>query len=190
MDSVERDCGQYDEASEIFWASGACLFIRSELFWEVDGFDEDFFAHMEEIDLCWRLKNLGHQIWYEPDSTVYHLGGGTLPYDNPKKLFLNFRNNLWLLYKNLPDEAFQSILFKRKVLDGIAGFKLLSEGNIKGLLTVFKAHGAYYRELKQLKRKRSKVSKVNRNNLGHYSRSVVFEYFIRKKRRFSDLNWR
>ncbi|MDO9615173.1 MAG: glycosyltransferase family 2 protein, partial [Bacteroidota bacterium] len=120
FDEIEADEGQYDNTVDIFWATGACMFIRSDLFRAVGGFDADFWAHMEEIDLCWRLKNRGFRVVYTPESTVYHLGGGSLSYDNPKKLYLNFRNNLWLLYKNLPSNQLFYILFIRMMLDGVA----------------------------------------------------------------------
>ncbi len=139
LNVCEKDEGQYNSPSEIFWGTGACMFVRAETFKKAGGFDEDFWAHMEEIDLCWRLKNQGYTIWYEPQSTVYHLGGGTLSYDSPKKLFLNFRNNLWMLYKNLPKNKFYSILFMRMILDGVASVKFLVGLNGQAALAVLKS---------------------------------------------------
>jgi hypothetical protein len=123
--SLEEDNGQYNDAIEIFWATGACMFVRADLFHQSGGLDEDFFAHMEEIDLCWRLKNEGYRIMYCPDSTVYHIGGGTLPKISWRKTYFNFRNNFYLLYKNLPDNLVNEVFAKRLVLDGIAAMKFL-----------------------------------------------------------------
>ena len=122
FERTEDDNGQYDKPREIFWASGAAMFVRSDLFHALGGLDEDFFAHMEEIDFCWRAKNAGYKIMYCPDSTVYHYGGGTLNKISPRKTFLNFRNSLLLLYKNLPASKLQNVLNKRKYLDKLAAF--------------------------------------------------------------------
>ncbi len=187
LDDVEVDNDQYDTASEVFWATGACMFVRAEAYHDVNGFDADFFAHMEEIDLCWRFKNRGYQVWYEPESIVYHLGGGTLPYDSPKKLYLNFRNNLWLLYKNLPEENLRKTIVLRMVFDGVAALKFVAEGKLFGLSSVAKAHQDFYYGLKVLKQKRAQLPVRNRNTKGMYQRSIVFDFYLRKKRRFSDL---
>jgi Predicted glycosyltransferases len=190
FNEIEEDLGQYDDQSDIFWASGACMFVRAKLFHELGGFDSDFWAHMEEIDLCWRLKNQGYRVVYTPQSKVYHLGGGSLPYDSPKKLYLNFRNNLWLLYKNLPSEQLFYIIFLRMILDGVAALKLLSEFNLNGIRSVFKAHFNFYRSLPSLHRKRKLARKA-----GHLKppakrlpRSIVFQFYIRKRKRFSELS--
>ena len=188
FNKVEADCGQYNDSIDIFWATGACMFVRAEYFNRADGFDADFWAHMEEIDLCWRLKNLGYRIVYTPESAVFHVGGGTLAYDNPKKLFLNFRNNLWLLYKNSPSEKLFPTIFLRLALDGLAALKLLTEFNLNGIRAVWKAHIQFYRAIPQLKAKRKALEvepKVKTN--GQLSSSIVFQFYFRKRKRFSDI---
>lgn len=191
FNEVEADNGQYNNTVDIFWASGACMFVRSDHFREVGGFDADFWAHQEEIDLCWRLKNRGVRVVFTPESVVYHLGGGTLSYDNPQKLFLNFRNNLWLLYKNLPANQLFYILFIRMILDAVAAFKLLAEFNFNGIRSVLKAHYHFYKSLPDINRKRKQAS-LN----GHFSlpaeklhRSIVFQFYIRKRKLFSEINF-
>lgn len=191
FDQVEEDKGQYDSEIDIFWATGACMFIRADLFHETGGFDDHFWAHMEEIDLCWRLKNLGYRIVYTPESRVYHLGGGSLAYDNPRKLFLNFRNNLWLLYKNLPGNQLFSILFMRMILDGIAALKLVGELNFNGIKSVLKAHYHFYKSLNGLHRRRMSVlrNKEFKKPKEMLHKSIVFQFYIKKKKRFSDINF-
>lgn len=191
FDQVEEDTGQYDSVMDIFWATGACMFVRADLFHEAGGFDAAFWAHMEEIDLCWRLKNLGYRIVYTPESKVYHLGGGSLAYDNPRKLFLNFRNNLWLLYKNLPGNQLFFILLVRMILDGIAALKLVGDRNFNGIKSVLKAHYHFYRSLNELHRRRMKVlrNKKFRKPAEMLSRSIVFQYYVRKRKRFSDIKF-
>lgn len=186
---VEADNGQYDHVVDILWATGACMFVRSDLFREVGGFDADFWAHMEEIDLCWRLKNRVYRIVYTPESIVYHVGGGTLSYDSPQKLFLNFRNNLWLLYKNLPANQLFYILSVRMILDTLAAFKLLAEFNFNGIRSVLKAHYHFYRSLPELRRKREKAAPVGYIKLssGRLTKSIVFQFYVRKKKRFSEI---
>lgn len=189
FNEVEEDRGQYDQAADIFWGSGACLFVRAKLYHELGGFDADFWAHMEEIDLCWRLKNKGYRIVFTPESTVYHLGGGSLPYNSPRKLYLNFRNNLWLLYKNLPSEILFSILFFRMALDGIAALKLLSEFNLNGILSVFKAHVHFYLSLPELHKKRQQTRPSKKTKLPEemLRKSIVFQFYIRKRKLYSEL---
>ena len=191
FNEVEDDRGQYNDSVDIFWATGACMFIRAKCFHEVGGFDADFWAHMEEIDLCWRLKNRGNRIIFTPESTVFHVGGGTLSYDNPRKLYLNFRNNLWLLYKNLPAGQLFPIIFMRMMLDGIAAVKLLAELNFNGIVSVLKAHYHFYCSIPSLNRKRKKA-KLS----GHLSapkeklhRSIVFQFYVRKRKRFSEIKF-
>lgn len=191
FDSIEKDTGQYEQAIDIFWGSGACLIIRAELFHKAGGFDEDFWAHMEEIDLCWRIKNMGYRIVVCPESKVYHLGGGSLPYGNPMKLYLNFRNNLSLLYKNLPGNRLLVTIFMRMILDGVAAFRLLSEGNTKGFLSVIHAHFSFYRNLPSLHKKR-KAQSAFLNRKQHpemFRQSIVFNYYLKKKKRFSELQF-
>lgn len=189
FDTIEKDDGQYDDVKEVFWASGACLFVRSELFHKVNGFDGDFFAHMEEIDLCWRLKNLGYKIMYCPYSVVFHVGGGTLQYLNPKKTYLNFRNNLYLLFKNLPLKQLFQKIFIRMLFDGIAAIRFLVKGEVKHFNAVLKAHLDFYLSFNNLIAKRRK--KIKRNDFQQvYRGSIVFQYFARKRKVFSKLNFK
>jgi GT2 family glycosyltransferase len=186
FDTVEKDLGQYDEAKEIFWASGAALFIKKTAWIEIGGFDEDFFAHMEEIDLCWRLKNLGYQIWYCPDAKVYHVGGGTLNAESPFKTFLNFRNNLWMIQKNyLPASALFKVII-RFFMDFLSLLKFLFEGKTKNAAAVSKAHVAFLRNWKKNASKRPAHFKKY-NATGVYPRSIVWQYFVRNKKKFTDL---
>jgi GT2 family glycosyltransferase len=191
FNEVEADNGQYDNVADIFWTTGACMFVRSKLFREVGGFDADFWAHMEEIDLCWRLKNRGFRIVYTPESTVFHVGGGTLSYDNPQKLYLNFRNNLWLLYKNLPANQLFYILTVRMILDTVAAIKLLAEFNLNGIKSVLKAHYHFYKSIPTLQRKRKQAQKN-----GHFiqpaeklPKSIIFQFYVRKRKRFSEIQF-
>jgi len=191
FDHAELDEGQYNESSEIFWATGACLFIRAEAFKTASGFDSDFFAHMEEIDLCWRLKRHGYRIWYEARSTVYHLGGGTLNYMSTHKTFLNFRNNLYMLHKNYPGMLFPKI-YKRLLMDGLAAGKFLTSLQFGHFWAVVRAHSSYYGKLGSLNRKRRQLkaeSKVNAISMV-YPRSVVVRYFFGGIKKFSDLGWK
>lgn len=182
----EKDEGQYDQVTEIFWASGASLFIRSEVYHLVGGLDEDFFAHMEEIDLCWRIKNNGYKIYFQPASIVYHVGGGTLLMGSPRKTFLNFRNNLQLMTKNLPKRSFFPLLLLRLILDGIAAISFLPHKNgINNFFAVFKAHLSFYCIFFKVMKKRENVPNRKVGNI--YKKSVVFDFFLRKKRKFSDL---
>ena len=144
FDDVEADEGQYNDNKEVFWATGACMFVRSSLYWQLEGLDNDFFAHMEEIDLCWRFKNAGYQIYYVGASEVYHVGGGTLHKSNPRKTFLNFRNNLILLYKNLPARKLWFILWLRFWLDGIALLRFLLKKQWGDAGAVSKAYWQFY----------------------------------------------
>lgn len=184
--SLEEDKGQYNDVTEIFWASGACLFVKADVFRELGGFDERFFAHMEEIDFCWRAKLKGYKIMYCPDSVVYHVGGGTLPKRSWKKTYLNIRNNNIMIFKNLPSKNFGLKIFYRLVLDGVASIKFLFDGGLMDMWAVCKAHWKYFFILPKLRRERRftehpRVSKIYRKNL-------VFEYFLRKKKRFTDLD--
>lgn len=183
FDACETDQGQYDEAMPVFWASGACLLIKSTLFHEVNGFDGKFFAHMEEIDLCWRLQHKGYQIWVEPSSTVYHLGGGTLSYESNTKVFLNFRNNLYMLAKN-ETGFWQGKIFIRMLWDGLAAAQFLLKGKPGLLYQVLKAHIGLYLALPRLISQRP--SKKN-TALGRYKGNIVIDYFLNKKNKYSDL---
>lgn len=177
FDHLEKDKGQYDDPIDINWASGACLFIRKEIFDELGGFDSDYFAHFEEIDLCWRARNKGHEIKVVPTSVVYHLGGGTLDASSPFKTYLNYRNSLYTLLKNLPQSKLFSILFSRMVLDGVSGMHLLLQGKPKHFLQVLKAHFSFYKNLRKIYLKRESPQNQNYFQVT----SIVWNYFIGKK---------
>lgn len=183
---LELDKGQYDDTREVFWASGACMFVRAGQFWELGGLDNDFFAHMEEIDFCWRAKNNGFQIFYEPNSLVYHVGGGTLPKNNPRKTYLNFRNNFYLLYKNLQSHQMVPVFIWRLILDGIAGLKFLMDGQAKDTWAVFKAHISFYAAIPDLRKKRKKLKQQKVEQV--YQRNIVYEHFIKKIKTFDKLD--
>ncbi|GGG64777.1 glycosyltransferase family 2 protein [Epilithonimonas arachidiradicis] len=177
FDDVETDSGQYDDETEIFWASGCSLFIRSEDFWNMNGFDERFFAHQEEIDLCWRLKNAGKKIYYTGKSTVYHVGGGTLNKQNPRKTFLNFRNNLTMLVKNLPFYQVVPVIFARLVLDGFAGLYFGYKNGWSHLWAVLKAHFAFYAEIPHSLKLRQK----HQIKIYYQSKWLIFKHFLGSK---------
>lgn len=183
---IEADHGQYDNTMEIFWATGACMFVRAELYHELEGLDEDFFAHMEEIDFCWRLQNKGYRIMYCPGSTVYHIGGGTLPKISWRKTYYNFRNNFILLYKNLPDNMLFEVFAKRLVLDGIAAMRFLFTAGFKDFFAVLKAHFSFYGVLGKTRKKRRMLEHRPLKNV--YSRNLVIEHFLRGKKKYSDLD--
>ncbi len=189
FDVVEKDESQYDDQTDIFWSSGACMAVRSDAWKKCAGFDNDFFAHMEEVDLCWRFHKCGYRVSYIPDSIVYHVGGGILPYDSKFKTYLNFRNNLFLLYKNLPDYELGSIMFKRKILDGVAALMFLLKGSFGNFKAVWKAHGDYYRSLKSLKEKRLLNKEMTLTYPGSLilNKSIVFEFYIKRKKTFNIL---
>lgn len=186
---TERDIGQHDDEREVFWASGACLLVRSSAFHSVKGFDETFFAHMEEIDLCWRLKNQGHRIYCFPQSTVYHLGGGTLAATSPRKTFLNFRNNLAIIVKNDYKNSLFAKIFKRMIFDGAAAGYMLFTSGPKHFIAVFRAHLFFYSNLKRLLKEREYWLEQSHdiNRTGLYKGSIVQDYFKDKKRVFGSL---
>jgi GT2 family glycosyltransferase len=187
FDVCEEDKGQYDVSAEIFWASGAALMIRSSAFHEAGGFDADFFAHQEEIDLCWRLKLLGYKVFCCPASVVYHLGGGTLPKGASKKTFLNFRNNHMMLAKNLdPGENWWKIPF-RLLLDQVAAWKGLLNGDIGYFVTIYKAHFAFLKWYFSGKRRPSKDRLPMEKLSGVYHGNLIWQYFLKKKTRFSEI---
>lgn len=192
LDKVETDKNQYNKPSEIFWATGACMFVRAKTFKKLGGFDSDFWAHMEEIDLCWRLKNRGYKIVYEPQSTIFHLGGGSLSYGDPRKIFLNFRNNLFMLYKNLPKKKFPRILILRMILDGVAAVKFLAGMEFKAFNAVLKAHLHFYRSLSLLRQKRVELKKhvIVKSHEQMFQKSIMWNFFIQKKHKFTDLNFK
>lgn len=187
---VEEDKGQYDTISEIFWASGACMFVRSELYAKVGGLDDDFFAHMEEIDLCWRLNARGYKIACVPQSVVYHVGGGTLHTEHPRKTYLNYRNNLLMLYKNLPQKALKKVLRIRKVLDYVAFLQLFLTGKRQNALSILEARRDFKNLLPQFLEKRNEnllyATQVDCN--GMLPESIIFQYFIARKKRYTDIH--
>jgi len=184
--TIEEDHGQYDDTVEISWATGACLFVRSELFHRLGGLDDDFFAHMEEIDFCWRLHNYGYRVMYCPHSTVYHIGGGTLPKASWRKTYLNFRNNFILLYKNLPSKYLFRVFAVRLFLDGIAAGKFLFQAGFKDFWAVGHAHMSFYRMLPSLRKKRRNLRHGSMKMM--YRRNIVAEYYLRGKKHFSELD--
>ncbi len=183
FDALEKDNGQYDDTREIFWASGACFFIRSAVYKALKGFDDDFFAHQEEIDLCWRAINNGYKIKYISRSVVYHVGGATLQQGHPTKTYLNFRNSLLMLTKNLPKEKLYSILLVRMILDGIAGIQFLTQGKFKHFWAILKAHGAFYTLFSINYNKRNEFQRTTYYTVN----SIIYLYFIRKINVFNDL---
>jgi GT2 family glycosyltransferase len=190
LDCVEIDAGQYDNEINIFWATGACMVVRSSAYQRAGGLDVDFFAHMEEIDLCWRLRRLGYLIKVIPKSTVYHVGGGTLPNNNPHKLYLNYRNNLFLLFKNLGTLQLLPLIFIRMVLDGMSAVVYLFSGSGPYFRAVLRAHAAFYRNLPALLKKRRSMAAMGTLKISEiYTGSILFDYFVRKRRHFSRIQW-
>ena len=185
FDTLETDTGQYDTVKDVFWASGAALFVRRKCYIEVGGLDASFFAHQEEIDLCWRLLNKNYKIACVPQSKVYHLGGASLDKMNPKKTYLNFRNNLIMLLKNLPFYALP-IIFIRMVLDGIAGLKFIAEGKFSHCWAIVKAHFSFYSRIISVLFKRDSTKKIDPSLM--YPKSILVQYFIKKKRFFSSIS--
>jgi len=187
FDDIEKDKGQYNDAIEVFWATGACLFVRASNFNEIGGLDESFFAHQEEIDLCWRLKNSGYKIMVQPNSVVYHVGGGTLNTGSPLKTHLNFRNNLFMLFKNLPTPYLFTIIPARLVLDGLAALSFLNkEKGLQHLLAIAKAHFLFYFKIPHLILKRQKI-KQKYILKGKIEMSILFKSKIKGIKRFSEL---
>lgn len=189
FETLEEDRGQYNDVQEIFWATGACMFVRSEVFKGIGGLEPAFFAHMEEIDFCWRAKNAGFRVMYNGQSCVYHVGGGTLHKSNPRKTFLNFRNGLALLYKNVPTKELIPALVLRVLLDWVAALRMVLAGQRKDAQAVLDAHvdlvrnSAYWRQ-----RRRNQQPKGNFPDMsGVYRGSIVWQYFIRQKRTVREL---
>ena len=184
FDTIEKDQQQYNDYREIFWATGACMMIRSDVFHETGGLDDDFFAHMEEIDLCWRCKNLGYKIHFIPYSIVYHVGGGTLPKNNPFKTYLNFRNNLILLFKNQSKPMFRANFPARVFLDFLAGLKFLFSGQHKDSIAILRA----YRHFQKGKSRHAAKKTFAKDGInGIFKKSIIKEYYINRKKKFTDL---
>lgn len=186
---VEEDKGQYDDNIDVFWATGACLMVRSKVFWKVGALDSEFFAHMEEIDLCWRLKSRGYRVVCVPGSIVYHIGGGTLHVDSPHKIYLNFRNNLLLLYKNLPTDLLRRTMFWRRIFDYSAAFQFILTGKFQNVKSVFRARSDYKKMLPDFLEKRNEniLYSTNLNIAEIYLDSIVFSYFLKNKRTYNSL---
>lgn len=181
---LEEDHGQYDDTREIFWATGACMFIRQEVFRELGGFDPDYFAHQEEVDLCWRARNHGYRIFYTGASEVFHMGGSTLNNMNPKKTFLNFRNSLFSITKNLPRKKAFPIVLSRLLLDGIAALRFVFQFKLKHAWAILRAHLSYYRHFFRMLRKREKVRFVEKY---YATTSIVWSYYVRRIKTFGIL---
>ena len=181
--TLEKDLGQYDDAREIFWASGAAMFVRADVWRELGGLDAEFFAHMEEIDFCWRAKNAGYTVEYCPASVVYHVGGGTLPKSNPRKTYLNFRNNLALLYKNLPARRLTWVMAARIVLDYVAALKFLAEKKPEEYKAVMQAHKDFRKWKPSLKARRCQNAKPVNCTLNSL---LLIQYYLLRKTKFSQ----
>jgi GT2 family glycosyltransferase len=191
--TLEEDTGQYDDTVEIFWAGGGCCFVRAELYHSVGGLDTDLYAHMEEIDLCWRMQNRGYKIAYCGTSTVYHIGGSVISYGSPAKLFYNYRNNLALLTKNVPLSRLWWLLPFRLVLDGVAGLRAIIARDFTEVRAILKAHGNFYKTFgnwwakrKQLK---SATNNIMRSSNVVYRKPLIVHYFLAGKKKFTQLNW-
>jgi len=183
---LETDQDQYNNTYDIFWATGACFFIRSEIYHKLNGFDEDYFAHQEEIDLCWRIQNEGYKIKYVGTSTVYHVGGATLRESNPHKTFLNFRNSLFTIIKNVPKRYVFFVVFFRLILDGIAGIKFLIELRPVHTWSIIKAHFSFYFNLPKMLKKRNYIS--FKQTKYYHTFSIVWQHFILRKNKFTEIN--
>jgi GT2 family glycosyltransferase len=184
FDTLEKDNGQYNDKTEIFWASGACFFIRSAVYKDLKGFDQDFFAHQEEIDLCWRAINKGHVIKYNSESIVYHVGGATLQQANPQKTYLNFRNSLLMLTKNLPQNTLHQVLIIRLLLDGVAGVKYVFGGQFSHCWAIIRAHFSFYRLFLRNYKKREK----NQAEKYFKTKSIVYDYYVKNGTVFVEIN--
>ncbi len=189
FETLEKDEQQYDDNIEIFWASGGCLMVRAAVYHQLGGLDADLYAHMEEVDLCWRIKNAGHRIAYVAASTVYHVGGSVISYGSPQKTFYNFRNNLILLLKNDKASKLIWLLPLRLVLDGVAGIRFLMKGDFKNIAAIIKAHFNFYFTFSKWYKKRqlSKELITKRNEVGFFSKSIIVSYFLKSKKKFSEL---
>lgn len=182
FDSLEKDKGQYNDTIKIFWASGACFFIKNNVFRELGGFDATFFAHQEEVDLCWRAFHRDYSVYYCGQSTIYHLGGATLSNISPKKTYLNFRNSLFMLMKNLPGSILIPVLFCRMLLDGIAGIRFLLKGQFPHFMSIIKSHLSFYFNICQLVKKRKKISFKRY----YYTPSIVFDFYVKGQKLFNN----
>ncbi|WP_421774505.1 glycosyltransferase family 2 protein [Gracilimonas sp.] len=191
FDEVERDKGQYNDSPNLFWASGAALAVRKDLFIESGGFDEDFEFHMEEIDLCWRLQNQGYKIGYAPESVIYHLGGGSLPMGSPRKVYYNFRNSLFMLWKNYSSSSLRKRFMLRLILDVIAAYKALLSGKPREMGAVAKAHLHFAKDFMKVIRKRKELqSKRTEQNDPDtmLNISLIWQHFGKGVTRYRDID--
>lgn len=186
LDNIEADNGQYDEPRMVFWASGACMLVRTEVYKRLGGLDECFFAHMEEIDLCWRMHSAGYSVWCNPYSVVYHVGGGTLPNDNPRKLYYNYRNNLLMLYKNLPALHFRLMAMLRFGMDALSALLFLLKGKPSFCMAVARAYAHFFRM-----RSGRRLMSAMRHDAKHgvCGGSIVVSYFLLRRKAFTQLNY-
>ncbi|WP_430907987.1 glycosyltransferase family 2 protein [Maribacter sp. 2-571] len=181
---LEKDEGQYNDIREIFWATGACMFIRKKVFDDLNGFDEAYFAHQEEVDLCWRAQNKGYKVFYVGTSEVFHLGGSTLSNMNPKKTYLNFRNSLFSIAKNLPFHKALPLIFARLLLDGVAALRFILQSKFSHCIAILRAHLSFYRHFGKMYRKREKANFI----LKYYLiKSIVWSHFVHQIEKFGDL---
>ncbi|NMM49160.1 glycosyltransferase family 2 protein [Marinigracilibium pacificum] len=189
FNNIEKDTGKYDNPIKVFWTSGACMLIQRELFIKAGGFPDDFFAHMEEIDLCWRLQKLGYDLYCIPDSTVYHVGGGTLQKQSPFKTYLNFRNNLRMIIRNYPGKSWLGIFITRLILDGPAAIKLSFDNGFQHLWAVIRAHFKVYSEFSKLLVQRKDIKSITKQNEMHgfLNSSLILEHYIKGKNTFEEL---
>lgn len=187
FDTLEKDEGQYDEPLQVFWATGACMFVKADVYHKVGALDEDFFAHMEEIDLCWRMQRMGYKVMVQPSSEVFHLGGGTLTEGSDRKYFLNFRNNLFLLAKNHSSSFWWVLILWRMVLDGISAIKFLVGGQSSLFWVIIKAHFAFWGSFGSVLKKRTEVKQLGNASVHLYPKSIVWQYFGNGKKKYSDL---
>lgn len=190
LSEIEVDESQYNEVVEIFWASGACMFVRASAYLSLGGLDDSFFAHMEEIDLCWRFHNNGMKVWSVPISKVYHVGGGTLPNNNPHKLYLNYRNSLFMLHKNLHPKELLFIVLFRIILDWISAFAYLTSFKFNFFKAVFTAHSHYFKNIKTFNkyRKSSRYTQFKPNSQ-ILSKSILFQFFVLRNKQFSKIKF-
>ena len=190
FDTVETDNGQYDYATEILWATGACMVVRASDFKEAGGFDARFFAHSEEIDLCWRMSLMGKKIYCIPDSFVYHIGGATLPKNNPMKTYLNFRNNLTMLYKNLPDSELRHVMRVRAFLDYVAAFQALASGRTGDFKAIINGRKAFKKWLPEYRTVRAEIQSMRKTDdiKGFYRHSILWQYYAKGHKKYSELD--
>ncbi len=188
FNSLETDQHQFDDTIPVFWATGACMLVRASVYKELEGLDENFFAHMEEIDLCWRMHRAGYEVYYCGKSSVYHVGGGTLPKNNPRKTYLNFRNNLLMLYKNTRPGEFKQLFFIRIIVDWIAAIKFLFTNGFADFKAVLKAHNDF-RKMRKKYRPANDDHKRYSSFQFIYRGSIIYDYYLAGKRKFSSLNW-